>query len=60
MVMLKVIMSVSNKKTKEYLTHRRNNMKTFRLIGAGLLAVLLSFTFTACSGDDDDDDGNND
>ena len=34
-------------------------MKTFRLIGAGLLAVLLSFAFTACSGDDEEDDSNN-
>lgn len=31
-------------------------MKTFRLIGIGLLAVLLSFSFTACSSDDDDED----
>lgn len=33
-------------------------MKTFRLIGAGLLAVLLSFAFTACSGDDEEDNEN--
>lgn len=29
-------------------------MKTLRLISAGLIAALLSFTFTACSDDDDD------
>ena len=28
-------------------------MKTFRLIGAGLFAVLLGFAFTGCSSDDD-------
>ena len=32
-----------------------NNMKTFRFIGVGLFAVLLSFTFTAC-GDDEEED----
>lgn len=30
-------------------------MKTFRLIGTGLMAVLLCFAFTACDGDDEED-----
>lgn len=34
-------------------------MKTFKLIGLGLLAVLLSFTFAACGGDEEED-GTND
>lgn len=35
-------------------------MKTFRLIGTGLFAILLSFTFAACGGDDEEEDGTND
>lgn len=31
-------------------------MKTLRLIGFGLFAVLLSFAMASCSGDDDDDE----
>ena len=34
-------------------------MKTFRLIGVGLLAIVLCFTFSSCSDDDDEDGGNN-
>ena len=30
-------------------------MKTFRLIGAGIIAILLSFTFTACDKDNEDE-----
>lgn len=33
-------------------------MKTFKLIGAGLLAIVLCFTFSSCS-KDDDEGGNN-
>ena len=33
-------------------------MKTFRLIGTGLMAVLLCFAFTACDGDDEEDNEN--
>lgn len=34
-------------------------MKTFRLIGVGLFAIILCSTFSSCS-DDDDDEGKND
>lgn len=34
-----------------------NTMKTYRLIGMALFAVLMSVGFTACSGSDDDDNG---
>lgn len=30
-------------------------MKTFRLIGTGIIAILLSFTFTACDKDSEDE-----
>lgn len=40
---------------------KRTKMRTFRLIGMALIAVLISVNFTACSSDDDeiikDDDG---